>query len=220
MTGRVQRPRAASRSALEALNNSAIWGRATSSRLSIRMWRMALPVPASKTRRIAQRRAAVEAEIHVCRVHRKVGIVLAHLLRTDAPADRALMRPNDLHHRGMQPAHSERIAAATSRPLSVVRSSARSQSSATRRAYRRIQAPGEPWSSEDSAMSEEGWKEFLGADGVDDWVVLHGGATAVFGSGRWARRPSWPWRSRRSRAGGERDAADGRRRPPHRAADP
>ena len=29
-------------------------------------------------------------------------------------------------------------------------------------------------------MSEQGWWEFLGAEGVDDWVVLHGGATAVF----------------------------------------
>src|SRR5215210_5598401 len=29
-------------------------------------------------------------------------------------------------------------------------------------------------------MSEQGWKEFLAADGVDDWVVLHGGPTAVF----------------------------------------
>jgi 4a-hydroxytetrahydrobiopterin dehydratase len=29
-------------------------------------------------------------------------------------------------------------------------------------------------------MSEQGWREFLDADGVDDWVVLHGGATAVF----------------------------------------
>jgi 4a-hydroxytetrahydrobiopterin dehydratase len=29
-------------------------------------------------------------------------------------------------------------------------------------------------------MSEDGWQEFLAADGVDDWVVLHGGATAVF----------------------------------------
>jgi 4a-hydroxytetrahydrobiopterin dehydratase len=29
-------------------------------------------------------------------------------------------------------------------------------------------------------MSEQGWREFLGADGIDDWVVLHGGATAVF----------------------------------------
>jgi 4a-hydroxytetrahydrobiopterin dehydratase len=29
-------------------------------------------------------------------------------------------------------------------------------------------------------MSEEGWHCFLAAEGVDDWVVLHGGATAVF----------------------------------------
>jgi 4a-hydroxytetrahydrobiopterin dehydratase len=29
-------------------------------------------------------------------------------------------------------------------------------------------------------MSEQGWLEFLEAEGVDDWVVLHGGATAVF----------------------------------------
>ena len=29
-------------------------------------------------------------------------------------------------------------------------------------------------------MSEQGWREFLAANGVDDWVVLHGGATAVF----------------------------------------
>jgi 4a-hydroxytetrahydrobiopterin dehydratase len=29
-------------------------------------------------------------------------------------------------------------------------------------------------------MSERGWREFLAAKGVDDWVVLHGGATAVF----------------------------------------
>ena len=29
-------------------------------------------------------------------------------------------------------------------------------------------------------MSEQGWREFLAADGADDWVVLHGGATAVF----------------------------------------
>jgi hypothetical protein len=25
-------------------------------------------------------------------------------------------------------------------------------------------------------MSERGWREFLAADGVDDWVVLHGRA--------------------------------------------
>jgi 4a-hydroxytetrahydrobiopterin dehydratase len=29
-------------------------------------------------------------------------------------------------------------------------------------------------------VSEEGWKEFLAAEGVDDWVVLHGGPTAAF----------------------------------------
>jgi 4a-hydroxytetrahydrobiopterin dehydratase len=32
-------------------------------------------------------------------------------------------------------------------------------------------------------MSEQGWKDFVAADGVDDWVVLHGGATAVFRTG-------------------------------------
>jgi 4a-hydroxytetrahydrobiopterin dehydratase len=31
-----------------------------------------------------------------------------------------------------------------------------------------------------SATGEQGWQGFLGAQGVDDWVVLHGGATAVF----------------------------------------
>jgi 4a-hydroxytetrahydrobiopterin dehydratase len=29
-------------------------------------------------------------------------------------------------------------------------------------------------------MSEQGWHGFLAAEGLDDWVVLHGGATAVF----------------------------------------
>ena len=29
-------------------------------------------------------------------------------------------------------------------------------------------------------MSEQGWRDFLSADGVDDWVVLHGGPTAMF----------------------------------------
>jgi 4a-hydroxytetrahydrobiopterin dehydratase len=29
-------------------------------------------------------------------------------------------------------------------------------------------------------MSEQGWQDFLAAEGVEDWVVLHGGATAVF----------------------------------------
>ncbi len=39
-------------------------------------------------------------------------------------------------------------------------------------------------------MSEQGWREFLATDGVDDWVVLHGGATAAFrvGSVREAAR--------------------------------
>jgi len=29
-------------------------------------------------------------------------------------------------------------------------------------------------------MSDQGWKEFLAAEGLEDWVVLHGGPTAVF----------------------------------------
>ena len=29
-------------------------------------------------------------------------------------------------------------------------------------------------------MSEQGWQSFLAADGVEDWVVLQGGAAAVF----------------------------------------
>lgn len=29
-------------------------------------------------------------------------------------------------------------------------------------------------------LSEQGWREFLAADGVEDWVVLHGGPTTVF----------------------------------------
>ncbi len=32
-------------------------------------------------------------------------------------------------------------------------------------------------------MSEAGWRAFLAADDVDDWVVLHGGATAAFRAG-------------------------------------
>ena len=32
-------------------------------------------------------------------------------------------------------------------------------------------------------MSKHGWQGFIAADGVDDWVVLHGGATAVFRAG-------------------------------------
>lgn len=30
------------------------------------------------------------------------------------------------------------------------------------------------------SMSEQGWRAFLATDDVDDWVVLHGGATAAF----------------------------------------
>jgi 4a-hydroxytetrahydrobiopterin dehydratase len=29
-------------------------------------------------------------------------------------------------------------------------------------------------------MTEQGWRDFLAAEGVDDWVVLHGGAVAAF----------------------------------------
>jgi 4a-hydroxytetrahydrobiopterin dehydratase len=29
-------------------------------------------------------------------------------------------------------------------------------------------------------VSEQGWRDFLAAEDLDDWVVLHGGATAVF----------------------------------------
>ena len=32
-------------------------------------------------------------------------------------------------------------------------------------------------------MSEQGWRGFLAAEGVEDWVVLHGGAAAVFRAG-------------------------------------
>jgi 4a-hydroxytetrahydrobiopterin dehydratase len=34
--------------------------------------------------------------------------------------------------------------------------------------------------SQGAIMNEQGWQGFLAADGVGDWVVLHGGATAVF----------------------------------------
>jgi 4a-hydroxytetrahydrobiopterin dehydratase len=40
-----------------------------------------------------------------------------------------------------------------------------------------MRAPGEV------AMSKEGWRAFLAAEGVEDWVVLHGGATTVFHTG-------------------------------------
>jgi 4a-hydroxytetrahydrobiopterin dehydratase len=29
-------------------------------------------------------------------------------------------------------------------------------------------------------MSEQGWRDFLSTDGIDDWAILHGGPTAVF----------------------------------------
>jgi 4a-hydroxytetrahydrobiopterin dehydratase len=29
-------------------------------------------------------------------------------------------------------------------------------------------------------MSEQGWRDFLAADDIDDWAILHGGPTAVF----------------------------------------
>jgi len=32
-------------------------------------------------------------------------------------------------------------------------------------------------------MSEQGWREFLRAEGVDDWVVLHGGPAAAYAVG-------------------------------------
>lgn len=35
-------------------------------------------------------------------------------------------------------------------------------------------------------MSEQGWKAFLAAEGIDDWAVLHGGPTAVFRTGSMA----------------------------------
>ena len=43
-----------------------------------------------------------------------------------------------------------------------------------------IVIPDEVRSAMMRGVSEDGWRAFLVADGVDDWVVLHGGATAVF----------------------------------------
>jgi 4a-hydroxytetrahydrobiopterin dehydratase len=40
-----------------------------------------------------------------------------------------------------------------------------------------VQADGFLW---EAGVSEQGWQKFLAAEGVEDWVVLHGGATAVF----------------------------------------
>jgi 4a-hydroxytetrahydrobiopterin dehydratase len=36
-------------------------------------------------------------------------------------------------------------------------------------------------------MSEQGWRDFLSADRLDDWVILHGGPTAVFRVGSLAQ---------------------------------
>ena len=70
-------------------------------------------------------------------------------------------------------------------------------------------------------MSEQGWREFLAAEGVDDWVVLHGGATAVF------RVPSLGDSGAACRGGragarprGLGGSVDDRRRPSQRAVDP
>jgi 4a-hydroxytetrahydrobiopterin dehydratase len=35
-------------------------------------------------------------------------------------------------------------------------------------------------------VSEAGWRAFIAAEGIDDWVVLHGGATAAFRVGSMA----------------------------------
>ena len=49
-------------------------------------------------------------------------------------------------------------------------------------------------------MSEQGWRDFLAAEGVNDWVVLHVGATAVFhvGSLSEAARAHTEMRERRT----------------------
>lgn len=36
-------------------------------------------------------------------------------------------------------------------------------------------------------MSEQGWQAFLSAEGVEDWAILHGGATAVFHAGSFGK---------------------------------
>jgi 4a-hydroxytetrahydrobiopterin dehydratase len=43
---------------------------------------------------------------------------------------------------------------------------------------------------EEAQMSDQGWREFLAAGGVDDWVVLHGGAAAVFRVSSWGEAAS------------------------------
>jgi 4a-hydroxytetrahydrobiopterin dehydratase len=39
-------------------------------------------------------------------------------------------------------------------------------------------------------MSRQGWRDFLAADGVEDWVVLHGGAAAAYEVGSLAEASS------------------------------
>ncbi len=38
-------------------------------------------------------------------------------------------------------------------------------------------------------MSEQGWRAFLDAAGLEDWVILHGGPTAVFRTGTFSAGP-------------------------------
>jgi hypothetical protein len=76
--------------------------------------------------------------------------------------------------------------------------STRGHSEATREAT--ATKPPTLLSGREVGMSEQGWREFLTAEGVDDWVVLHGGATAVFRVRRSAKRRDLPRRSRTSPA--------------------
>jgi 4a-hydroxytetrahydrobiopterin dehydratase len=43
-----------------------------------------------------------------------------------------------------------------------------------------VSTVGSPTGDGRTVMNEQGWRGFLAAEGADDWVVLHGGATAVF----------------------------------------
>ena len=60
-----------------------------------------------------------------------------------------------------------------------------------------VSKPAPPFWAKEATMSEQGWREFLAADGVDDWVVLHGGATAVFRVPSLSMRRGLPRRSPR-----------------------
>ena len=70
-------------------------------------------------------------------------------------------------------------------------------------------------------MSEQGWKDFLAADGLDDWAVLHGGPDGGVPDGsmveaaQLGRRDGRGRRRRRHRA-----ALVDHGRTPHRPADP